>query len=430
MYGHLLLLLNGHKINASSSGNSVSNLSINFQEITTLNNNISVKNYLQSNFQENTVLSVSITQGRVVYYPLDPASGFCGYQGTTAGTGIPAQAFILAEGSMTWQNIGGTNAWASASSLNGSLRFYAIDPTLLEIYCYQNQYNGGDNTLRLFIDGVYQSTSGIIPNTSSYGWNIVPAVMPTDGQPHEFRIMSPALLPNSMRVTGGSVVTTPILPLPMLAIYGDSRTNGTNVIDGTLTWNERIAGPLHMQTLSKGQSSSTVRYINSGPANQTTSCGEYRTDDILSSTNIWPPAEIILIVYGYNDFGGSYAGGYNSSLFIASYKNMLRKIIIGNPAAKIVVELVFAGSADDNLTQINNDIMTAVSNVGSSNIFVRSGMRDNYNPTTGGGVHPNDMACGLLSPYIISDIQSIFAVPIINGNFSAMGNSSFGMRWS
>jgi hypothetical protein len=342
-------------------------------------------------------------------YSLDPAAGNCGYQGGTgglvgtAGTVHPITAFLLAEGCTTWGAVGAESAWSRSPGLNGSLRFYATDPTLIEVRCYQTTWSGNPATVRMFIDGVYQATALTLPNTSSYGWNTVPGTLPTDGQPHEFRLMGPAFFFNQLRVTGGIVRTTPLLPLPLLTVYGDSRANATGVTDGTLSFNLRIAGPLGMQVYSSGASSSTVRYVSGGTAAQTTSSGEYRTDDVLLPANAWPPAKVFLLVYGYNDFG--MGGSYNSALFIASFANMLRKLIIGNQDAVIVVEKVFKGLTSENLTTINADIQTAIAQVGNPNVYFKTGIYDNYDGS--GGIHPDDAHCAVIAPAIVSDVQSV-----------------------
>ncbi len=360
-------------------------------------------------------------------------------------TGGNVNNYIMIEGGMRWD--GGrwisTALTSGAGTALGAVRFVG-KINKIDGYISQTGSAGAGNLVILNIDGENGPTysvpyvvGGAFPNA----WLTMFSGL-DDTATHTYMLIWPngEVVGNptigKIRTTGGTgISTTALVPRPVLAVYGDSITQGgayeSSPHNSTLYYAYLLAKKLNYQVVNLGISGSTVSSLTHGGLNPTTKNGVSRTADI---TSLNPKASIVLILYGTNDvtFNANQGGTPTEANFRADYASMLAGIRAGNPNALIISERILMTSRVDEATRntwSQTDIAAAVSAQSDPKILYMHGGWDNYQDTTGSdGVHPlpsknQDIADGMYSD-IISAISTTDSIKVATTTLTSRGGTS------
>jgi len=249
--------------------------------------------------------------------------------------------------------------------------------------------------MRLSVDEV-DSTAATLANTSAYGWTTVATGL-DNAKEHEYLLSwgAGAMFVSQIRVVG-SLNTANLTARPACAFYGDSITAGSAGTggDSTLNWTHHIGRLANYQIDNRGIGSTGVVF---GGA----SAGQTRTLDI---TGISPAPAVVCVMYGIVDIINSVVVG----TFQTAYTAMLTAIRAGLPSAWIICNAILLdGSHNATIPSYNTAIQAAVAGMADAKIVYVQGSFVNYDPTDGGGLHPNDAGSGQVAVQAAIDLMNV-----------------------
>ncbi len=344
------------------------------------------------------------------------------------GVGI-ANNYVMIEGGMRWD--GGrwyTTAPTSGVGIPLGAIHFVGKLNKIEGYIYK-----GGSVVVLNVDGVDTATYTTPGGATNVWQTMFTGLDETTAHTYTLIWATGQIAVNGtigkIRTTGGAgISTTTLVARPVLAIMGDSITQGgayESPSNSTLYYAYLLAKKLNYQIVNMGLSGTTVSSYLHGGFNPTTSNGVGRTGDI---TGLTPPASIVVVLYGTNDTSHTYTPA--EADFRTDYTSMLAGIRSGNTHALIIAErLMHVGDPTvdpkkDTFSQ--TDIAAAVSAQADAKILYMHGAYDSYSGSD--GVHPapaenSAIANGIYSD-IISAISTTNSIKVATTTLSSRGGTS------
>jgi len=309
--------------------------------------------------------------------------------------------------SASWgpNNTGGWYAqYGVAGMYNSAIRFVG---SVSEIDLFMAPYvtTNGTNYVRLFIDNVSYLVLPLTGSGTVMSWFTLATGLDTTAQ-HTYTIVwSQTMWIQQVCALGGTGISTNYLPARrMIALYGDSILYAGNNYDASSAIPEPIRQITGLQIFSAPLGDTGVVYNNgSGTAlSWASSWGTY---------GITPQA--LIIEFGLLDAQNA----ENLTTFQSAYVSMIQAIQTALPTTIIICEAISRALSDSDSVMIpyNAAIQAAVATVGSPLVYFRQGGFLNYQPTEGGGEHPNAVGYAQMGLAYGLDALAILGPPNAGG---------------